>query len=267
KASLYASIYATSLAQGLTPSQIMRVLRIHAYDTDYRKRLKSGDGLEVFFDLRKTDNGDLEPGELLFTALTSGGDTRRFWRFRSQDGTVDYYNEFGQNARKFLMRKPVRGSNVRLTSGYGMRRHPILNRLRMHSGIDWAAPSGTPILAAGNGVVVEARRRGGNGNFIRLRHANGYQTTYSHLRRFAPGMRPGRRVKQGQLIGFVGTTGLSTGAHLHFEVHVNGRSVDPLKMKVPRERTLRGRELRDFQRERARIMTVLRSPPVRVAGR
>ncbi|MEL6872719.1 MAG: M23 family metallopeptidase, partial [Pseudomonadota bacterium] len=265
--SLYASIYATGLAQGLRPDQIMTVLRIHANDTDFRRSLRAGDSLEVFVDLRKTESGELEAGEILYTSLTTNGETRRFWRFRSQDGDVDYFNERGENPRRFLMRKPVRGANVRRTSGFGMRRHPILNRMRLHAGVDFAAKVGTPILAAGNGIIAYARHKGAYGRHIRIRHANGYETTYSHMHRFARGIRPGLRVKQGRLIGYVGNTGLSTGPHLHFEVRVNKRPVDPLKIEVPRERTLLGRELKDFQRERSRITTVMRSPPVRMANR
>ncbi|MEM7777006.1 MAG: M23 family metallopeptidase, partial [Pseudomonadota bacterium] len=163
--------------------------------------------------------------------------------------------------------KPVRGGNVRFTSGFGMRRHPILNRLRPHRGIDWAARSGTPIMAAGNGTVSFAGRRGAFGNLARIRHANGYETAYAHMQRFARGIKADVQVRQGDIIGYVGTTGLSSGPHLHFEVRVNGRHVDPLKIKVGRERNLSGRELSDFQRERERIMSVMRSPPVRTNNR
>jgi len=266
-ASRYASIYATGLAQGLQPDQIMQILRIHAYDTDYRRQIRPGDALELFLELETNDDGDLVPGEIIYTALQTGGEKRAFWRFRSQDGVVDFFNEQGQNNRKFLLRKPVRGNNVRLTSGFGLRYHPILKRRRMHNGIDWAAPTGTPIIAAGNGVVDMARRYGANGNYVRIKHPNGYVTTYSHMHRFGPGIRKGVKVRQGKLIGYVGTTGLSTGAHLHFEVRVNGRRVDPLKIQVPRERSLKDTELAEFQRERNRIMTVMRSPPVQVAER
>ncbi|MEO0800539.1 MAG: M23 family metallopeptidase [Pseudomonadota bacterium] len=264
-ASLYAAIYAMGIRQQLAPAQIVRILKIHAPDTDFRRPVSAGDQLELFFELDNESDTELKARTLIYTALTTGGKTRSFWRFRSQDGTVDYFNSEGQNNRKFLLRKPVRGSNVRLTSGYGMRRHPILKRYRMHAGIDWAAPTGTPIIAAANGVVAEARRYRAYGNHVRLRHANGYETTYSHMHRYGPGVRPGVSVKQGQVIGYVGSTGLSTGPHLHFEVHVNDRVVNPLKIPTLRERTLKGRELRDYKRERARLLTILRSPPVRVA--
>lgn len=263
---LFAAVYATGLAQNLTEEHIMSIVRVHAHDVDFQRPVQPGDQLELFFTLSSEGEAQV-PGELVYTALSTGGQTRRFWRFRSQDGTIDFFDRSGQNARRFLLRKPVRGENVRLTSGFGMRRHPLLNRLRPHNGIDWAARPGTPILAAGKGTIAFAGRRGAYGNFVRIEHANGYETAYAHMQRFAPSTQVGRQVRQGEVIGYVGTTGLSSGPHLHFEVRVNQRHVDPLKIRVGRERNLNGRELGEFQRERERIMSVLRSPPIRTAQR
>ena len=263
---LFAGVYATGLAQGLSPEQIMSIVRTHAHDVDFQRRIQPGDTLDLFFELITDDKGKLLPGEMVYTALNTSSGNREFWRFRSQDGTVDYFDRSGQNARKFLLRKPVRGGNVRLTSGYGMRRHPLLNRLRMHAGIDWAAQPGTPIMAAGKGRVTFAGRKGAYGNFITIRHANGYETAYAHMRRFASGIREGLSVRQGTIIGYVGTTGLSSGPHLHFEVRVNDRHVNPLSIKVGQERNLTGREQAEFQRERERISAVMRAPPVRTAS-
>ncbi len=259
---LYASLYHSALQQKLEADTVLSILRVHAYDTDFRRRIRPGDTAEFFFDLKDEATTDGPPGELLFTSITAGGETSRFWRFRTPDGIVDYYDEFGDNSKRFLMRRPVRGDNTRLTSGFGMRKHPLINVWRPHNGIDWAAPAGTPILAAGNGTIEEARFRGEYGNYVRIRHANGYQTAYSHMLRFAPGVRSGIKVRQGQVIGFVGSTGLSSGPHLHFEVLVNSRFVDPLKIQVPRERKLTGRQLADFQKERARIDDLMRRAPV-----
>ena len=259
---LYSAIYDAGLTQQLDPDQIMKILRIHAYETDFRRRLNNGDQIEWFFELRPQTQGRPKLGELLFTAITANGDRNQFWRFRTQDGHVDYYDERGHNSKKFLMRKPVRGSAVRLTSGFGFRRHPILKQRRMHTGVDWAGPRGTPILAAGKGLVEVARRRGTNGNYVRIRHANGYQTSYSHMHRFGPGIREGVKVKQGQVIGYIGSTGLSSGPHLHYEILVNKRHVNPLKIKVPRERRLDGTELTAYKRERQRINDLLKRPPV-----
>lgn len=265
--SLYASVYYAGLMQSIPPETILQILRIHAYDTDFRRRLRSGDNVEFFFDIRDETAQDGPPGELLFSSITAGGETSRFYRFRTPDGLVDYYDEFGNNSKKFLNRRPIRGEDVRLTSGFGIRFHPLLNDRKMHTGIDWAAPIGTPILAAGNGTIEEAGRKGQYGNYIRIRHANGYQTAYGHMSRFGNGVRDGVKVQQGQVIGYVGNTGLSSGPHLHFEVLVNSRFVDPLKIEVPRERRLTGRQLADFQKERARIDELVRRAPVSSTSR
>jgi murein DD-endopeptidase MepM/ murein hydrolase activator NlpD len=266
-ASLYASLYDAALTQSLPPDEIMKILRINAYNVDFRKRVRDGDQLELFYELNQKPDGTTSLGELLYVAITAGGDRHRFWRFRSRDGSIEFYDERGENSKKFLMRKPVRGSNVRLTSGFGYRRHPILKERRMHTGTDWAAPTGTPILAAGRGVIEEAKRKGTYGNYVRIKHANGYQTAYSHMSRFEPGIRPGVKVRQGQVIGYVGTTGLSSGPHLHYEVLVNNRFVDAIKIKVPRARKLAAKELTAFQRERERIEVLMRRSPVQTASR
>lgn len=264
---LYASLYYASLVQNVQPDTIMKILRIHAYETDFRRRLRAGDSVELFFDVKDEAGPDAAPGELLYTAITAGGETSRFYRFRTSDGQVDYYDEKGNNSKRFLTRRPVRSPDVRLTSGYGLRFHPVLNERRMHTGVDWASPPGTPILAAGNGTIEEAGRKGQYGNYVRIRHANGYQTAYGHMSRFAPGVRDGIKVRQGQVIGYVGSTGLSSGPHLHFEVLVNNRFVDPLSIQVPRERQLAGKQLADFQKERIRIDELMRRAPVMTASK
>ncbi len=260
--SLYASVYAAGLVQNVPPETIMQILRVHASDTDFRRRVRADDMVELFFDAKEEGASDGPPGELLYTSIRAGGDSSHFYRYRTPDGIVDYYDSQGNNSKKFLTRKPVRGDEVRLVSGFGMRRHPILNVLRPHLGIDWAGPIGTPILAAGNGVIEEAGRKGDYGNFVRIRHANGYTTQYAHMSRFGPGIVPGAKVRQNQVIGAIGTTGLSTGAHLHFEVLINSRFVDPLSIQVPREKQLTGRQLADFQKEKARIDELMRRAPV-----
>ena len=266
-ASLYASLYHASLVQQLTTETIQQVLKVHAYETDFRRRLRADDTAEFFFDLRHEGGLDGPPGELLFTSLTTGGDTSRYYRFRAADGSVDYYDADGNNSRKFLLRKPIRGDELRLTSGFGVRFHPLLGVRKMHTGIDWAAPTGTPILAAGNGTIEEAGRKSAYGNYVRIRHANGYQTAYGHMSRIAPGVEPGVKVRQGQVIGYVGSTGLSSGPHLHYEVLVNTRFVDPLSIQVPRERKLTGKDLAEFQKERARIDELMRRSPVMTASK
>lgn len=265
--SLYASVYLAGLLQNVPSDIIELILRVHASDTDFRRRVKTGDAVELFFDSRDDGATEGPPGELLYTSITSGGDNAHFYRFKTPDGIVDYYDDQGNNSKKFLMRKPIRGDDVRLTSGFGFRFHPLLNERKMHTGIDWSAPPGTPILASGTGVIEEAGRKGYNGNYVRIRHANGYHTAYSHMLRFAPGVAIGAKVRQAQLIGYVGNTGLSTGPHLHFEVLINNRFVDPLSIQVPRERQLTGKQLADFQKERARIDELMRRSPVLVQSK
>ncbi|MFQ5625667.1 MAG: peptidoglycan DD-metalloendopeptidase family protein [Methyloligellaceae bacterium] len=261
RASLYTSFYQAALDQGVPRDKIMKLLRIHSYDVDFKRLAHAGDNFEVFFDLEKDESGQEKTlGEVLFTTMTVDGNTRRFYRFRTPDGQIDFYDKDGNSAKKFLMRKPVKGA--RFTSGFGMRRHPILGYRKMHTGSDWAAKRGTPILAAGNGVIEEAERKGGNGNFVRIRHANGYQTSYSHMARFARGLRPGMKVQMGQVIGYVGSTGLSSGPHLHFEVLVNNRKVNPMTIHVPRGRQLTGKMLANFYKESNRIDKLMQTSPV-----
>lgn len=262
--SVYTALYASAIAEGLPTDMIEMILRMHAYDVDFKRRVSPTDGLEVFYDLTEdTKSTDAKPGELLFSSLTIGGETRRFYRYRTPDSVVEFYDETGSNARRFLVKKPVRGGDeVRFTSGFGMRMHPLFHQQRMHTGIDWAAPMGTPILASGTGFIEQIGRKGGNGNYIRIRHANGYQTAYSHMSRFAQGLHVGSKVTQGQIIGYIGSTGWSSGPHLHFEVLVNNSYVNPMTIQVPRERQLQGKQLLDFQRERARIEDLMRRSPV-----
>lgn len=262
-ASLYTSLYATLSKHKIPQDIIELILRTNAYDIDFKKRVRPGDGFALFFDQKEVDQtDDGTAGELLFTSLIAAGEEKRFYRFRTPDGVVEFYDQEGNNSKRFLMRKPVRGEEARLADGFGMRMHPLFRIRKMHTGLDWAAPPGTPILAAGNGVIEEASRKGGYGNYMRIRHANGYKTTYGHMQRFAPGVAADVRVRQGQIIGYVGSTGDVTGPHLHFEILVNNTFVDPMRIQVPRERRLVGKELADFQKERARIDELMRRPPV-----
>jgi murein DD-endopeptidase MepM/ murein hydrolase activator NlpD len=256
RATLYTAFYHAALEQYIPAATILKLLRVHSYDVDFKQKVKAGDTFEMFFDAGNDD----EVGELLYTSMTIDGQTRKFFRFRTPDDVVDYYDEQGNSAKKFLMRNPVKGG--RYTSGFGARNHPLLKYLKMHTGVDWAAPSGTPILAAGDGTVEKVGREGGYGNYVRLRHANGFATAYGHMSRFAAGMAPGVAVKQGQIIGYVGSTGMSTGPHCHFEVLVNAKFVNPMTIQVPRGLQLTGRQLAEFQRERSRIETLMQMDPV-----
>ena len=261
RATLYTSIYSAALAQDLNPDIINKLLRILTYDVDYKQRVRPGDSFELFFDVKPDEAGGERTGELLYVAMTVGGLTNKYYRFRTPDGAVDFYNDRGSNSRKFLMQTPVKAG--RFTSGFGFRRHPLLGIRKMHTGIDWAAPTGTPIMAAGDGTIELAERHGGNGNYIRIRHGNGYKTAYSHMSRFMPTIKKGMKIRQGQQIGFVGTTGMSTGPHLHYEVLVNNRFTNPLKVRVPRSRQLNGRMLAEFKKEETRIDELMRRAPVK----
>jgi len=247
---IYDSIFQTGLEQDLARPLIDELIRIYSFDVDFNSRVQPGDAIELFF--AADEAAETTAQEVLFTRLTTGSKERRFYRFRTpDDGIVDYYDENGQSAKKFLMRKPL--STGRFRSGFGMRRHPIHKIRRMHTGVDWAASRGTPIMAAGNGKITKAGWSSGYGRRIELRHANGYTTTYSHMTGFAKGIREGGEVSQGQIIGYVGSTGLSTGPHLHYEVKVNGRFVDPMRIRLPRGRVLDGDMLTAFVQERQRI--------------
>ena len=266
-ARVYEAIYATALEQQVPKPLIDTLIRIFAYDIDFQGRVSPGDSLEVFHSL-PDDGPEASDPEILFASLTLGGVTKRFYRFRTpDDGIVDYYDDEGRSAKKFLMRKPMTTGILR--SGFGMRRHPILGYTRMHTGVDFAAPRGTPILAAGNGVVEEVGRTSGYGNFTLIKHTNGYETGYGHQSAYAKGLKPGMRVRQGQIIGYVGSTGLSTGPHLHFEIRVNGKPVDPLRIRLPRGRVLQDDFLVTYEAERQRIDTLLGNPttPTKVASR
>jgi len=257
---LYQSIYETALRNQVPMPIIDDMIRIYSYDVDFQRRAQPGDSLDVFF--AGEEDGAGARDEVLYTSLTVGGETKKYFRFQTpDDGVVDYYDETGKSAKKFLVRKPVTTGIMR--SGFGARRHPILGYTKMHTGVDWAAPYGTPIFAAGNGVIEIAEWHGGYGKYVRIQHTNGYETDYGHMTAFAKGIKPGVRVRQGQVIGYVGSTGLSTGAHVHYEVRINGRFVDPMRIRLPRGRSLRGPMLVDFEKERNRIeaMMTMRGRP------
>ncbi|MEM1286387.1 MAG: M23 family metallopeptidase [Pseudomonadota bacterium] len=263
-ARLYSSIYETALANEIPMEIAGELIQIFAYDLDYQRLAQPADTMEVLYELDE----DSDPsGDVVFASVSTGATTHRFYRYTAEDGSLLYFDEDGISANKFLIRNPL--PNGRFRSAFGMRRHPILGITRMHNGVDWSAPRGTPIIASGNGTVLDARWNSGYGRWVRLDHANGYQTSYAHLTRFADGIAPGVEVRQGQVIGYVGSTGLSTGPHLHYEVTVNGRHVDPMGIRVAREETLEGDRLADFMRERDRINELMerdRGATIRVAA-
>jgi murein DD-endopeptidase MepM/ murein hydrolase activator NlpD len=248
----YDAIYRAALAEGLGPVLAGKLIRIFAFDVDYNSSISISDELSFFVSLEEGKDKPTERSEILFASLKSGSVERRYYRFRDPTNSdVDYYDEKGKSAKKFLLRQPV--PNGKFRSPYGYRRHPILGYRKMHWGVDWAAPRGTPIIAAGNGIVESAGWESGYGKQTVIRHANGYVTSYSHQSKIPEAIKPGARVRQGQIIGYVGSTGLSTGPHLHYEVIVNGNFVNPMKIRLPRGRELDGRILAEFRRQREAI--------------
>lgn len=249
---IYDSLYQTALEQEMPEEIIDDLVRMFSFDVDFKARVQPGDAMELFF----TEGDENSGPKILYAALNTGNTKREFYRYRTpDDGVTDFYDESGQSAKKFLIRKPLNGGKFR--SGFGMRLHPIHKYRKMHRGVDWSAPRGTPIMAAGNGTVIKAGWGSGYGRRIEVRHTNGYTTTYSHLTGYAKGIKKGAQVTQGQVIGYVGSTGLSTGPHLHYEVLVNGRYMDPMRIKLPKGRTLEGELRTAFETERYRVDTLL----------
>jgi murein DD-endopeptidase MepM/ murein hydrolase activator NlpD len=249
---LYQSIYETALRNKVPMPVIDDMIRVYSYDVDFQRKVQPGDSFDVFYAGEDEGATITERNEVLYAALTLGGETKKYYRFQTpDDGVVDYYDETGKSAKKFLVRKPV--NNAIMRSGFGGRRHPILGFVKMHTGVDWATAYGTPIFASGNGVLEKVGLEGGYGKYIRIKHNNGYETAYGHMSAFAKGMEAGKRVRQGQVIGFVGSTGMSTGPHVHYEILVNGRFVDPMRIKLPRGRSLDGGMMTSFEKERDRL--------------
>ena len=262
---LYQSIYETALRNKVPAAVIEDMVRIYSYDVDFQRKVQPGDSFDVFFAGEDEGSTITEKTEVLFASLTVGGETKKYYRFQTpDDAVVDFYDETGKSAKKFLVRKPV--NNAIMRSGFGSRRHPILGYVKMHTGVDWATPYGTPIFASGNGVVETAGWEGGYGKYVKLKHNNGYETAYGHMSAFAKGLEVGKRVRQGQVIGFVGSTGQSTGAHVHYEILVNGRFVDPMRIKLPRGRSLDGPLLASFEKERDRLDAMMNNRAARRAS-
>lgn len=262
---LYDSFYETALKSDIPRQVVDDLVRIFANDVDFQRAVTPGDNFEAFYD--EGEEGETR-ADLLYASITTRNETFRYYRFQTPDDQmVDFYDESGRSSRKFLIRKPITTGDTR--SGFGMRRHPILGYTRMHTGVDWSAPIGTPIFAAGNGTVIKAGRESGYGNRVEIQHANGYITTYNHMTGFARGITEGTRVRQGQVVGYLGMTGLATGPHLHYEVIVNGHFVDPMRVRLARTRELDGRQIAMFRREKDRIEQLIAKAPgnTRVANR
>ncbi len=254
---VYDGIYRAGLAYGMTQQMVGQIIKLLASNVDFQAQLRPADLLEAFFSVADQSGRATADSELLYVNARFGDTVTRFYRFEDpEDHSIDYFDENGKSIRQFLLRNPV--PNGLFKSGFGMRRHPILGFARMHTGVDWAAPRGTPIIAAGNGIVEKAGwDAGGFGNQTLIRHANGYVSSYNHQSAIAKSVVPGAKVVQGQVIGFIGSTGLATGPHLHYELIVNGTKVDPLRIRLPGGKGLNGDALAKFEEERHRIDSLL----------
>ena len=253
---IQSSLYKAAVRTGVPTAVLAELVRIYSWDVDFQREIQSGDRFEVAYEQFVDEEGKLVRfGEILYATLTLSGDKKPLYRFEVSPGYVDYYNDRGQSAKRPLMRTPIDGA--RLSSGFGKRRHPVLGYTKMHRGVDFAAPTGTPIYAAGDGIITYRGRKGGYGNYIQIRHASNYHTAYAHMSGFKSGLNQGSRVHQGEIIGYVGSTGRSTGPHLHYEILVSNTQVNPLTVKMPSGTKLDARAFARFQSQRNDIDTLV----------
>ena len=241
------SLYKSAIDANIPPNIIMQFVNLYAFDVDFQREIRNGNKIKIFYEVFLDSKHIVrQTGNIKFASLALRKDTYNLYRFTTDDnGKSEYFDSEGKSAVKALMKTPINGAV--LSSGYGMRKHPILGYDRIHQGVDFAAPKGTPIMAAGTGFIEKIGMNGGAGNYIRIKHLNGYKTAYGHMSKFASGMKKGTKVTQGQTIGFVGSTGMSTGPHLHYEVIFNNKKINPMKMKLPSGRKLKGKILEDFE--------------------
>ena len=240
------SLYQAAVESDVPVSTLVDLIRAYSFDVDFQREVREGDSFELVFETHHTDEGELaRSGDILAATLVLSGKELTYYHYTPESGVTDFFNAEGQSIRKALLATPVDGA--RISSGFGMRRHPIAGYNKMHKGVDFAAPSGTPIYAAGDGVIEFAGTNGGYGKYVRIRHNSTYKSAYAHMRGFASGITSGARVQQGDVIGYVGSTGASTGPHLHYEVHENGTQVNPRSIRLPAGETLEGEELLALQ--------------------
>ena len=255
------SLLEAGIAADVPMPVMIELIRAYSFDVDFQRDIQAGDSFDMVFERYFDDRGrEVHNGGILYAILTLSGRAMRVYRYEASDGEEDYFDATGASVRKALLRTPIDGA--RISSRYGKRRHPILGYNKMHQGIDFAAPTGTPIMAAGNGVVELAGRNGAYGNYVRIRHKGSYATAYAHLSKLGRGIAAGGRVKQGQVIGYVGSTGRSTGPHLHYEVLRDGHQVNPQKVKMPSGRSLDGAELARFQAVREEMNRLVATLPL-----
>ena len=245
------NLYSSAIDSGIEPNIIVEFARIFGFEVDFQRDIRQGDWFEILYEKFEDDNNQVrDTGKIIYASMFVNGEEINLYNFRFNN-SEDFYDIKGKSITKSLMKTPINGA--RLSSSFGMRKHPILGYNKMHRGTDFAAPSGTPIMASGSGTVTRARWCGGGGNCVKIKHNSTYETIYAHMKSFAKGIKEGRKVKQGQIIGYVGSTGLSTGPHLHYEVLVNGKKVNSQRLKLPSGKTLSGEERNQFELDRIKI--------------
>ena len=239
------SLYSSAIKVGIPPNAIIEFARLYGFQIDFQRDIWKNDSFQVIYETYlDSKNKIVETGNILFANLNLQGKDFKLYIFESKD-KFEHFDQYGKSIKKSLMKTPINGA--RLSSSFGMRKHPILGYNKMHQGTDFAAPEGTPIMASGDGKVIRARWCGGGGNCIKIKHNSTYSTVYAHLKNFARGIKEGTRVRQGQIIGYVGSTGMSTGPHLHYEVIINGKKVNSQKLKLPSGKVLKGKERKLFE--------------------
>ena len=240
------SLYRAALDQGIKPNIIIEFARLYGFTIDFQRDIWKNDTFQIIFEEFKNEDGSVvETGNIIYTNLNTKNTDNQLYKFEYEDNKIDYFDENGKSVKKTLMKTPINGA--RLSSSFGKRKHPILGFTKMHTGTDFAAPKGTPIMASGDGIIIKASWCGGGGNCVKIKHNSTYQTVYAHMSKFGRGIKKGVRVKQGQIIGYVGSTGLSTGPHLHYEVIENGRKINSQKMKLPSGKILKGKLRKKFE--------------------
>ena len=245
------NLYSSAVEVGIEPNIIVEFARIFGFEVDFQRDIRQGDWFEILYEKFEDDNNKVrDTGKIIYASMYVNGEEINLYNFKFNN-SEDFYDIRGKSITKSLMKTPINGA--RLSSSFGMRKHPILGYNKMHRGTDFAAPSGTPIMASGSGTVTRARWCGGGGNCVKIKHNSTYETIYAHMKAFAKGIKEGRKVKQGQIIGYVGSTGLSTGPHLHYEVLVNGKKVNSQRLKLPSGKTLSGEERNQFELDRIKI--------------
>ena len=245
------NLYSSAIESGIEPNIIIEFARIFGFEVDFQRDIRRGDWFEILYEKFEDDNNKVrDTGKIIYASMYVNGEELNLYNFNFKNDE-EYYDIKGKSITKSLMKTPINGA--RLSSSFGMRKHPILGYNKMHKGTDFAAPSGTPIMASGSGTITRARWCGGGGNCVKIKHNSTYETIYAHMKAFAKGIREGKKVKQGQTIGYVGSTGLSTGPHLHYEVLVNGKKVNSQKLKLPSGKILKGDARKQFELARIKI--------------